>query len=308
MAKRKLLKMRFGYLTMKLYEKYQQKIFIYLAAFIMFSFYLIFFIVPILEGLTGSFFDWNPLSMQKSFTGLKNYQDMLQSPVFRVALKNTMVFTFFAVLGKTTLAFFLALAINSLGQRMQKIFRSLYFLPVVMPIVAVSIVWKWFYHPRVGLLNSFLLYLGIEQPINWLGTPNLVLPAVIAMSVWKDMGYALVIFIAALLNIPRNLFEAAHIDGASRWQRMCFVILPSIRPTLIFIIITSLIGDFQAFVQIFIMTKGGPGNASSVISYLIYNQAFMDYRFGYASALSVILFLIIIIITLFQYRIMSKEK
>ena len=293
---------------MTLYERYQKKLFVSGAIFLMLGFYLIFFIFPLLSVFVNSFFHWNPLSAQRSFAGLQNYQNMFRAPVFLKSLQNTVIFTFFTVNAKTIFALFLALAINSLNSKIQQIFRTLYFLPVVMPIVAVSIVWKWLYHPRAGLLNLFLLWLGIEEPINWLGQAELALPSVIVMSVWKDIGYALIIFIAALLNIPKSLFEAAHMDGANRWQKLRFVTLPSIKPTLIFIVITSLIGDFQAFVQIFIMTKGGPGNSSSVMSYLIYNQAFVDYRFGYASAISVILFLIIMLITLVQYRIMSQEK
>ncbi len=293
---------------MKLYERYQQRLFVAGAVLLMLCFYAVFFMLPLFSSIIGSFFNWNPLGGERAFIGWQNYQQMFRSPVFLVALKNTLFFTFFAVSGKTILALFLALAINSLGKRAQKIFRSLYFLPVIMPIVAVSIVWKWFYHSRVGLLNSFLLWLGLGEPINWLGRPDLVLPAVIVMSIWKDMGYALIIFIAALLNIPRDLFEAAHIDGVNGWQKLRFIILPSIRPTLIFIVITSLIGDFQSFVQIFIMTKGGPGNSSNVISYLIYNQGFVDYRFGYASAISVVLFFIIMLITFVQYQVMTREK
>ena len=284
----------------------ERRVFISGAVILIVGFYGVFFFYPLFIGVGGSLFKWNPLAGEKLFIGFKNYSRLFQDFSFIIALRNTIIFTFFSVLGKTAIGLLAVVIIQSLGKG-TRFFRAVYFLPVITPIVAISIVWKWFYHPRVGLLNAFLSIFGIEA-INWLGNPSLVIPSVIVMTIWKDLGYGMIIFIAALINVPASLYEAARIDGVNRFQNFFHITLPSIRQTLIFVVITSLIGDFQAFVQIFVMTKGGPGNASSVISYLIYKRAFQDFQFGYASAISVILFFIIMSVTFLQYTVLKRER
>jgi multiple sugar transport system permease protein len=292
----------------KLIEKFskdQQFLIISVAVILMLVFYSIFFMIPIFNGVLGSFYEWNPIEGTKDFIGLGNYKFLFSSPLFWISLKNTLLFTIISVVGRTVLGLLLAVGLHSITKGKDYL-RSSYFLPVIMPIVAVSIVWKWIYHPRMGLLNMFLMMFGITGE-NWLGNSNLALPSVLMMTIWKDVGYAVIIFMAALLNVPKSLYEAAEIDGANKSQIFFKIVLPTIKPTIIFIVITSLISYFQSFVQIFIMTKGGPGTATYVLSYLIYNEAFVRYNFGYASAVAVVLFLIIIFITVIQKKFIMGE-
>lgn len=282
----------------------QKKLMIILAMGGLLLFNLLFFVIPLVWGILGSFYDWNPLANQNSFIGLDNYEQALLSPIFQESLKNTVVFTVVTVALRTSLGLVLAVMINATTKGKQVI-RSMYFLPVIMPLVAIAIVWKWLYHPRIGLLNMILAMFGIVGP-NWLADPNLAMGSVIAMSVWKDVGYAIVIFMAAILNVPSTVYEASDIDGANKFQQFFKITIPLVKPTIIFIVITSLISYFQSFIQIMIMTGGGPNNKTNVISYLIFSEAFRNYRFGYASAISVILFIIIMIVTFIQFKIMGK--
>jgi len=285
--------------------KNQQFLIIGVAVILMILFYSIFFLIPVFKGVLGSFYEWNPIEGTKDFIGIGNYKFLFSSPLFWISLKNTLLFTLLSVVGRTVLGLLLAVGLHS-TMKGKNYLRSAYFLPVIMPIVAVSIVWKWIYHPRIGLLNMVLMMFGITGE-NWLGNSSLALPSVLMMTIWKDVGYAVIIFMAALLNVPKSLYEAAEIDGANKSQIFFKIVLPTIKPTIIFIVITSLISYFQSFVQIFIMTKGGPGTSTYVLSYLIYNEAFVRYNFGYASAIAVILFLIIIFITIIQKKFIIGE-
>lgn len=285
--------------------KDQKKIivFVAMAGFIVFN--IFFFFIPLIYGIVGSFFDWNPLLGKMNFIGMQNYEKIMVSPLFKTSLTNTIAFSAFAVFFRVALGIVIAVGIYSV-KRKKDLLRSLYFLPVIMPIVAVSLVWKWVYHPRMGLLNMGLMAFGFQGQ-NWLADQNLALPSVLLMTIWKDVGYAVIIFMAALMNIPKSLFEAASIDGANSIRKFFNIIIPMMKPTIIFVVITSLISYFQTFVQIFIMTKGGPGDATYVLSYLIFHEAFKNYRFGYASALSVVLFTLILIITFIQYKMFKRE-
>ncbi len=262
---------------------------------------IMFFIGPLIYSLYGSFLEWNPIVGEKSWIGIENYKQIYRSPIFRTSLGNTIYFTTACVILKTLLGLLLAVLINAII-KFKSTIRGIYFLPVIMPLVAVSIVWEWIYHPRIGLLNMLLAAFGITGQ-NWLTDPNLALPSVIAMTVWKDVGYATIIFIAAILNVSQEVYEAAKIDGANAVQVFRKITIPLVKPTIIFILVTSIISYFQSFIQIMIMTEGGPNNSTSVISLLIFNEAFTKYRFGYASALSMVLFVIIMIITYLQFKL-----
>lgn len=282
----------------------QKRLMIILAMGGLILFNIIFFIVPLVWGIAGSFYDWNPLTNENNFIGLSNYEEAFLSPIFKESLLNTVVFTVVTVALRTSLGLLFAVMINATTKGKQVI-RSMYFLPVIMPLVAVAIVWKWLYHPRIGLLNMILAMFGIVGP-NWLADPNLAMGSVIIMSVWKDVGYAIIIFMAAILNVDKSVYEASDIDGATKSQQFFKITIPLVKPTIIFIVITSLISYFQSFIQIMIMTQGGPNNKTNVISYLIFSEAFRNYRFGYASAISVILFVIIMIVTFIQFKVMGE--
>jgi multiple sugar transport system permease protein len=196
--------------------------------------------------------------------------------------------------------------------RLRGFFRSVYYLPVLTSTVTASIVWKWIYQPRFGLLNSALaaivsqMGLQIQMP-RYLMDPNLAMPAVVLMGLWQGTGYTMVIFLAGLQGIPQSLYEAAKVDGASRLQSFLHVTVPLLRPTILFVVLTGVIGSFQAFTQMFILTEGGPVNATRTIVYLLFDEAFVNSRFGYASAISFVLFAVVMTLTLLQRRTFATE-
>lgn len=283
--------------------KKEKSYIVIIAVILMLGFYLIFFVYPLLISILGSFTDWNPLSGSQSFIGLDNYTRMLNDPLFFESLYNTFYFAILVVIGRLGLGFIIALGLYSI-KRYQSVLRTFYFLPVIMPMVSVALVWQWMYDPRIGLINMMLAAFGVVGP-NWLTDADLAMNSVIIMTIWKDLGFAVIIIMAGLLNVPKSQIEAAQIDGARYWQIVRKILIPSIKPTIIFVLITSVISYFQAFTQIFIMTEGGPGSSTHVLAYLIYNSAFGNFEFGYASALATTLFIIIMIITFIQFKIVG---
>lgn len=267
---------------------------------VMAAYYLVLFVYPLGAALVRSAYDWNPLKGVMEPAGWANYRNLFRSPLFGVSLRNTGVFTGAAVAGRVSLSLVIALGLVSAG-RGRNFLRGTYFLPVIMPIAAVAIIWIWVYHPRSGLLNMALDMFGIRsQP--FLKSPDQALFSVIGMVIWKDVGYSVIIFTAGLMGVPSQQKEAARIDGANRNQVFRFVVFPAISPTFTFVLITAMIGYFQAFVEIFILTAGGPGTSTYVISYLIFHEAFRNYNFGYAAAISVVLFTLITLVTAVQLR------
>jgi len=233
------------------------------------------------------------------FIGLDNYIRLLQNPLFWKALGNT--FYFVLIGGPLSVAVSLgaAMLINSNLVRFKGLFRSAFFMPVVTTLVAVAVVWRYLYHPHYGLLNHALATLGVD-PIDWLGDPIWAMPAIIMMAVWKNFGYNMIIFIAGLQNIPAQLYEAAKIDGAGPMQQFLRITLPMLAPTFLFVAIITMIGYFQLFAEPYVMTQGGPSNATLSIVLLMYEEGFRWWNMGYASALAFVLFLIILMATLLQ--------
>lgn len=266
-------------------------------------YFLIFLIYPIFRAVQGSFHDWNPLIDRFDFVGLENYRSVLGNPLLWKTLRNTFVFTLASVFFRIIVGLGTAVLLNSSLIKRKAMFRGIFYLPTVTPLVAVSFVWMWLYNPQFGLINKVF-----NLDINWLHNSKYALPAVIIMTIWKDFGYSTVMYLAGIMGIPEQVNEASKIDGANRWQQFKHVTLPLLRPTTFFIVVTSLIAYLQAYVQILIMTEGGPGTATFVISYLIYNEAFVNYNFGKASALAMILFLLIAILTLILFGISNRRK
>jgi len=182
-------------------------------------------------------------------------------------------------------------------------YRAIFFMPVITPVVAVALVWTWLLNPDYGLVNTLLSYIGINGP-QWLSSLQWAMPAVILVGVWRNFGYSMVIFLAGLQGVPAQLYEAAQIDGAGRWQQFRHVTLPMLSPTTFFLVVTSIISSLQVFDQIYIMTNGqaGPADATRVIVFHIYELAFRLFQFGQASAATMFLFIVILIITLLQFR------
>jgi multiple sugar transport system permease protein len=266
---------------------------------------------PIFFSWIINFFRWDNISTPQ-FIGLGNWQRLLNDELFWTCCWNT----FYFVIGVVPIGVFLSLMLALLVNRSLKgmgIFRTLYFTPVITSTAAVALVWAWFYDPNFGVLN-FLLdagarLLGLEppDPIAWLNSPSTAMPAIIVMSIWKGLGYNMVIFLAALQNVPRQLYEAADIDGAGPISKFRHVTLPVISPVTFFVIIVSLIGAFQVFDQVYMMARDGrPANSTLTIVYYIYKNAFQFLEMGYASAVGTALFFVIFAVTLVQLWFQKK--
>jgi multiple sugar transport system permease protein len=238
---------------------------------------------------------------------LRNYSELLGSALFWKALVNTLYFT--AVGGPLTVIVALAsaLLVNTKVARWKPLFRTIYFAPVVTTIVAVAVVWKYLYHPRYGLLNRGLELIGIA-PIDFLGDPKWAMPAIILLAVWKNFGYTMIIFVAALQAIPEELYEAARIDGASALQQFRHVTLPMLGPTFMFVGIITAIGYLQFFPEPYVMTRGGPVNSTLSVVMLMYEQGFKWWNMGFAAAVAFVLFLFIASATLLQLKVQRASK
>jgi multiple sugar transport system permease protein len=268
---------------------------------------LFFFGIPVLLSFYTSFQQWNGIKPPE-FIGLDNFTRLLNDRHFWQALGVTAKVMLFVVPFGTGLALGVALLLN-LPLRGRSIFRTIYFLPVVTSTVAASIVWTWIFQSRYGLLNNLLAGFGLLD-LNWLTRPDLVLIPVAVVTIWQRLGFDMVLFLAGLQNIPRILYEAALIDGATRWQRFRYITLPMLSPTLFLIIVLSIIGSFQIFDQVFIMTArtspGGVGGSATTLSFLLYETGFVNAEFGYASAIGLAMFLILLLVTGFQLRLQRR--
>ena len=262
----------------------------------------VFFIVPVLGGFVLSITDFDLYSLGDTgntrIVGASNYTALFRNPLFWRALTNTLYFSL--VGGPLTIAVALgaALLLNAKLARFKAFFRTIYFAPVVTTIVGVAIVWKYVYHSRVGLLNRMLDAIGIAGP-DWLGDPKWAMPALILLAVWRGFGYATVIFLAGLQNVPEELYEAARIDGASEWRQFWSVTVPQLGPTFVFVGIITAIGFLQVFAEPYVMTPdGGPLNSTLTIVMLMYREGFRWWNMGYAAAVAFILFALVLAATL----------
>lgn len=263
---------------------------------------VIFTVIPIGIALVGSFHNWNPLNGTYEPVGIDNYKRMLGDSVFYTASINTLIFGAVAIVGRLILGLALAYALFSNITKFRSFFRAVFYMPTVTPMVAVAYVWRLLYHPQFGAINEIF---GVD--INWLFNSKYAMPAILIMTIWKDFGYAVILFLAGLYSIPEDVLEAAKVDGASAWQIFWKVILPLLKPMTVFVVITSMISYLQAFVQIMVLTEGGPGNATQTIAYMIYQQAFENYNFGYASAIAIVLLVFTAILTVFSWKIQKDN-
>lgn len=266
-------------------------------------FYIVFLLAPIGMAFVGSFHEWNPLSGTDRFTGLENYVNVFTSSLFINSFVRTLVFTAVAVVFRVGLGLAIAMAVYSSLVRHKSFFRAVYYMPVVTPMVAVAFVWKFLYNPQIGAIDRIF---GLN--INWLMNPKTALAAITIMTIWKDFGYAVVMFMAGLYSLPQDAMEAARVDGASPWQTFLYLTLPLLKPITLFVVITSIISYFQAYVQVLILTDGGPGTATYLSSYIIYNEAFVKYNFGLACAMSFVLFIITAVFTWLSFRVTRDSE
>ncbi len=267
--------------------------------------FLIFTAFAVVASAAISLTSWDLLS-DPEFVGLQNYIELLtDDPLFRTVLWNTFYFTVVSVPASTILALGLALMFNT-GLRAIPLFRAMYFLPVITATVVVALIWRWFFNPDFGILNYVLYELGVDSPPNWLATRTWAMPSVIILSVWKQVGYNMVIFLAGLQAIPSSLYEAASIDGAGRWQRFRNITLPLLTPTTFFVLVISIIGSLQVFDAVLVLTDGGPANATRTIVFHIWEEAFVFLEMGYAAAVAWILFIMVFLVTLLQWKLQAR--
>jgi len=270
----------------------------------------VFFFLPVLAGFLLSVTDFDLYSIGDihniRFIALRNYKEILTNGVFWTALLNTLYFSLIG--GPLTVAVSLsaALLIHAKSARFKPLFRTVYFAPVVTTLVAVAVVFRFLYNPRFGIFNRLLASIGLP-PVDWLGDPRWAMPAIIALAVWKNFGYNMIIFIAGLQNIPEDLYEAARIDGAGTWRQFRHVTLPMLGPTFLFVGIVTAIGYLQLFAEPYVMTHGGPLNKTLSAVMMMYEQGFRWWRMGYAAAIAFILFLIIAAATALQLKFQERR-
>jgi len=255
-----------------------------------------------------TFHQWSIIEPDKPFIGLDNYRDMLADKDFRKSVVNTAYFTGASVPLTMLIGLGLALLLNQ-PLRGRWVLRTFYFLPVVTPFVVVAIIWKWLYNGDFGLFNYYLLKSHlIDQPLLWLSDKDLAMPAVVLMSVWSGVGFSMIVYLAGLQGIPAELHEAARVDGAGPLQRLRHVTIPMLAPTTLFLLVMGIIGSFQVFTQIFVMTSGGPVKRTTTMVYYIYESAFKFYEMGYASTLAFGLFALLFVFTLIQLRLYRRSN
>jgi multiple sugar transport system permease protein len=273
------------------------------------SLIVVFFLGPVLAAVGLSFTDFDLYALADWHTarwiGLSNYAHVLHEGLFWQALRNTLYFA--VVGGPLTVAASLgaALLVNARSLRWRSTARTVFFAPFVTTLVAVAIVWRYLYHPRYGLLNSLLGHVGVP-PIDWLGDPHWAMPAIIIMATWKNFGYNMLICIAGLQNIPRDLYEAAELDGADAWRRFRHITLPMLAPTLFFVAVVTMIGYLQLFTEPYVMTRGGPLRATTSLVLYMYEEGFRWWRLGVAAAIAFLLFALIVIFTAVQRRLTPR--
>ncbi|HLO02899.1 MAG TPA: sugar ABC transporter permease [Symbiobacteriaceae bacterium] len=267
--------------------------------------FLTFDLYPIFYSLYLSFLKWNLISPKKTFIGLDNYVELFTAEEFRVAVIHTLVYTAGRVFGSLSIALGLALLLNT-QKRWASWIQAAIFSPHIVSMVSISMLWLWLMDPSYGLLNWLLGLVGIA-PLKWLASSNTALISIIMVAVWKVIGYDMVIFIAGLQSIENELYEAAKIDGANVFQRFWKITLPMLSPTIFFLSVTSVITSFQVFDVVRIMTGGGPADSTNVLVYYIFQYGFRFFKIGQASAASTILFLLVLTLTLLQFKFMERK-
>lgn len=267
--------------------------------------FFVFTFVPIIFSLFLSFCEWNSGGDIK-FVGLQNFIYMFtEDKSFVTSLVNTLYFTVGTVPVVLALSLGLAILMNK-PLKGKVFFRSVLFFPYVASLVAIAVVWMALFNPDMGPINSLLMALGVDNPPRWAASTTWAMPTIIGLTVWKSMGYYMIVYLAALQGVPGDLYEAAALDGANKWQQFKNVTWPSVMPTTFYILILLLVGAFKSYDTMYVTTQGGPGEATKVLAYHIYNTAFTSFKFGYASALAMVLFVIVITITLIQFKCEKK--
>jgi multiple sugar transport system permease protein len=293
---------------MRLTLERRRWIWAYLFLLVPLAFFLSIRIGPTLYAFWMSFHEWDPIALDRPWIGFNNYRELAVDEVFWKSLRNTWVYVLIGVPAGLIVSLVVALGLQRLI-KFVGFYRVLYFLPYITSLVAVGWVWRWMYMPN-GLFNDALGSLGLPSS-RFLGSPDTAIYSIIAMTVWQALGFQVVIFLAGLESIPGDFIDAAAVDGASSWQRFRDIILPLLNPTIVFLVITGVISNLQVFTQIRAMSSGGTGgplNSTVSVVLYVYQKAFQSLpsEMGYAASMMVVLFVIILLITIFQLKVLSK--
>jgi multiple sugar transport system permease protein len=269
--------------------------------------YAIFVIWPIIQGFRMSFFNWTlGGGGATAFLGLANYQELLGDPAFWSSLWVTIIFTLISTPLLVLIALGLALLVNR-AIPAQGLFRTIFFAPFILPVSVVALIWSWLYQPGFGLINGTLTALGLQE-VPWLSQPNTAMIAIIILTVWWTVGYNFVLYLAGMQQISREVLEAAQIDGAGGWSRIRWVTLPLLNRFTVMIIILQVIASLQLFTQTYLLTSGGPNYSTRSIIQYIYDSGFTSFRMGFASAMSYIFFALILVVSLAQFGLLTRQR
>ena len=263
--------------------------------------YFVFIFIPVCFSFVLSVMKWDGSDVPMQFVGLKNFAKLFGDSTFIISLQNTFWYAIFTVPLTLVAALLIAVLLNSKIKGMV-VYRTAFFFPYVASLVAVGAVWNMLFQPEFGPINEFLKWIGVANPPKWCASTDWAMWVIIIVSVWKYMGYYMVVYLAALQGISGDLYEAASIDGATGLKKLWYITIPMLTPTTFFVVIMLTIQCFKVFDLIYVMTGGGPGRSTNVLVNHIYNAAFVDFKFGYASASALVLFAIVLVVTLIQLR------
>ncbi|QGQ94518.1 sugar ABC transporter permease [Paenibacillus psychroresistens] len=276
-----------------------------LPAFLIFS---IFIVIPIISSVYYSLTDWNGLDPVINFVGMKNYHTLINDSEVWIALKNTVVFAVLVTIFQNVISLLLALLVDG-SQWYYRYLRVVYLIPALLSALAIGYIWSYLYNPVFGIINTFLENIGLGQLAqDWLGDPKWSMYSIVFTNLWQWAGISMIIYMAGLQAISADLYEAANIDGAGKWQTFEKITFPLIAPAFTINIMISIIGSFKVFDIIYVMTKGGPGTATESLAILLYKKAFNFNEMGYGTSIAVVMFLIILIISIFQLSILRKRE
>lgn len=277
--------------------------YLFLAPFLIF--FSIFVVRAVILATRMSFYEWRLLPPTREFIGFANFVELFNDDVWWIALQNTVIFTFITVIGTTVVALIAALAVTQ-NIKGKGFFQVLLYTPSLLSVGAVGLIWVWLLNTQFGVINYLFSFIGLG-PFNWLGDPNLVLPALSLTTIWWGFGFPMLIFIAGLQGIPEQLYEAARIDGANGRQIFFRITLPLLQPTILFVTVTAVISHFQVYGQPFIMTAGGPGRESYTVIFYLYQIAWTSFRFGYGAAVAVAIAAIMAAMTAAQFLFFNER-